>query len=186
MFAGHFGVAAAAKARAPELPLWTLMLGTQAYDLVFLPLQIAGIESITGKGYGQAVITAFYSHSLLAAVLLAALLGWLGARRWGKRGGLVLGGVVFSHWLIDLLVHRPDLPLLPGNAGALPLMGFSLWSYPAASLIVEALLLIGGALLYGRYVMRQAKHTGRSRSRALGAVTAMSLFLAAMMAVNFL
>jgi hypothetical protein len=58
--------------------------------------------------------------------------------------------VVFSHWLLDLLVHRPDLPILPGNAGNLPLLGFGLWEYPVVSAIIEFILIFAGAYLYYR------------------------------------
>ena len=49
----------------------------------------------------------------------------------------MLAAVVFSHWLLDLIVHRADLPILPGNAGDLPRLGFGLWKVPAASILVE-------------------------------------------------
>jgi hypothetical protein len=57
MFAGHFGLAAAVKAKAPEVPLWALMVGTQLLDLAFMPLLLSGIETMDqtshGSGYGQ-------------------------------------------------------------------------------------------------------------------------------------
>jgi hypothetical protein len=80
-----------------------------------------------------------------------ALLGALVVRRaWGQRGALTIGLMIFSHWVLDLIVHRPDLPILPGNAGNLPLLGFGLWDYPGISVVVEAILVLAGAFLYWR------------------------------------
>ena len=82
----------------------------------------AGIETIDNPpgasgGYGKAIIHADWTHSLVGALVLAALFGLVAARPWGRRMGIVLGAVAFSHWLLDLVVHRGDMPILPGNAG---------------------------------------------------------------------
>lgn len=153
MFAGHFGLAAAVKAKSPEVPLWAVMLGTQLLDVVFVPLFVTGVETmvpVDSGGYGGSIIHADYSHSLLGALFIAWLAGLVAWRFWGKRGGLVLGSVVFSHWLLDVLVHRADLPILPGNVGDFPLLGFSLWQYPVVSIMVESLLIVAGIVLYSR------------------------------------
>ncbi|WP_010278182.1 hypothetical protein [Paenibacillus senegalensis] len=182
MFAGHFGVAAAVKAKAPEVPLWALFVGTQLYDLIFLPLSMLGLETLEGEGYGGAFITAFYSHSLVSALVIAGLAAWLAAARWGMRAGVILGLVTFSHWLLDLIVHRPDLALLPGNLGNLPLIGLGLWTMPAASLALEIAILATGGLLYFRYAWRSAGPGKRGRGMAKG--VAMLLFLAAALAMD--
>jgi hypothetical protein len=87
--------------------------------------------------------------------------GLVAARPWGRRVGLVLGAVVFSHWLLDLIVHRGDLPILPGNAGDLPRLGFGLWKVPAASILVELILVIAGCWLYWRAAVQTS--TGEAR-----------------------
>lgn len=184
MFSGHFGVAAAVKAKAPELPLWALIVSTQLYDIVFIPLQAAGIESLEGQGYGNAWIQAFYSHSLVSALVLAIAVGLLAARYWGRKGGIILALVTFSHWILDLIVHRPDLPVFPGNAGSLPLMGLGLWTNPVASLILEASLLAVGALMYSRYAWRKAGPHHRVRGAIAGA--AMTVFLAGSLLISLL
>ncbi|HEX9069659.1 MAG TPA: hypothetical protein VF807_12885 [Ktedonobacterales bacterium] len=164
MFSGHFGVAAGIKAidvltgrapraeteaRRPDVPLWALMLSTQLLDVFFALLLIPKVESFGGAtGYGQGWIHAYYSHSLVGALLIALAAGALASRWWGRHGGLLVGGTVFSHWLLDLIVHRPDLPLLPGNLGNLPFLGFGLWNAPAISIALEATLVVGGAALY--------------------------------------
>ncbi|HEU0115388.1 MAG TPA: hypothetical protein VFQ80_11960, partial [Thermomicrobiales bacterium] len=115
MIAGHFGLAAGVKRSVPAAPLWALMLATAWLDVVFLPLFLAGVETIenvpgTAGGYGQGLIHANYTHSLVGAAALAVVFGAVAAIPWGRRIGLVLGAVVFSHWLLDLIVHRADLP----------------------------------------------------------------------------
>jgi membrane-bound metal-dependent hydrolase YbcI (DUF457 family) len=164
MVAGHFGFAAGVKAKERQVPLWALMLATVWLDVVFAPLLAAGVESIenapgTGGGYGNVVIHADWTHSLVGALVLAALFGLVAARPWGRRTGMVLAAVVFSHWLLDLVVHRGDMPILPGDAGGLPRLGFGLWKVRPASILVELALVLAGSWLY----WRAAARTSRSR-----------------------
>ena len=119
------------------------------------------IDTPPGGGYGSSVIHADYTHSLVGALVLSALLGGLAVRPWGRRAGLVLAGVAFSHWVLDLIVHRADLPILPGNLGDLPLLGFGLWRVPAASIALEAVILLGGVLVYWRTARSAAVPAGR-------------------------
>ena len=89
-----------------------------------------GVESITPATYGQATIHAYYTHSLVGALLISAGAYWLGKHFWKTAtAAWTLGGLTFSHWLLDLLVHHPDMPILPGNIGNLPLLGLGLWDY---------------------------------------------------------
>jgi hypothetical protein len=155
MIAGHFGFAAGAKAREGEVPLWALMLACQWLDVVFVPLFATGRETIgnvagSSGGYGAVLIHADYTHSLVGALALSALFGAVAGLRWGRRSAVVLGVVAFSHWILDLLVHRADMPILPGNAGDLPRLGFGLWRVPAVSAVVELLLVVVGGALYWR------------------------------------
>ena len=138
MVAGHFGLAAGVKARERAVPLWALMLATQWLDVVFVPLFIAKIETIEviggGKpGYGNGIIHANYTHSLVGALVLALVFALPAGLRWGRRAAVVLGAVVFSHWLIDLLVHHHDMPLFPGAPAGWPLFGFGLWRWPVVT-----------------------------------------------------
>jgi membrane-bound metal-dependent hydrolase YbcI (DUF457 family) len=122
----------------------------------------------TSGGYGNSIIHADWTHSLVGALVLAALFGLVTARPWGRRTGVVLGAVVFSHWLLDLVVHRADLPILPGNAGDLPRLGFGLWRVPAASIAVELALVVAGAWLYWRAAAQTSRDpTGRRRADLL-------------------
>lgn len=194
MFAGHFGLAAAVKAKQPDVPLWALMLSTQLLDVVFVPFLLTGTETIEpvagAEGYGASVIRADYTHSLAGALLIALIAAWLAGRAWGRRSGAVIGGVAFSHWLLDLLVHRHDLPLLPGNAGNLPLLGISWWATPGLSIAAELLLIVAGGALYCRSALKRASAgsgqgggsgvpaTGSRSRAAVAAGVAMGVLLA--------
>jgi hypothetical protein len=155
MIAGHFGFAAAVKSYERQTPLWALMLACVWLDVLFVPLFLAHIETIkyapgTRGGYGALIIYADYTHSLLGALALSVVFGAIAAIWWGRHTGFVLAAVVFSHWLLDLLVHRADMPILPGNAGSLPRLGFGLWRYPVSTAAIEAALILAGAFLYWR------------------------------------
>lgn len=170
MFAGHFGLAAAVKAKSPRVPLWALMLSTQLLDVFFVPMLLTGRETIEpaqgASGYGGSVIHADYTHSLAGALIIALVAGWLAARRWGRSGGWTIGAVVMSHWVLDLLVHRADLPILPGNAGDLPLLGFGLWRWPVASVAAELILIAVGAAMYIRSLPKSSVRSPRRSSNA--------------------
>jgi hypothetical protein len=186
MTGGHFGFAAVVKSKAPIVPLWALMLGTYLLDVVFILLSSFGLESFAPldpakPAYGGTLIDAAYSHSLVGAALIAAFAGLLARWAWGKRAGAVIGAVVFSHWLLDLLVHRPDLPILPGNLGGLPLLGFGLWRVPAISALIELALVIAGVVLYSRSAARAG---GAERGRVLAAAGLTALFLVLLLAAD--
>jgi hypothetical protein len=188
MNAGHYGLAAGVKSGAPRIPLWVLMVSSYLLDIIFILLFAAGIESFrpmdpANPGYGKVIIQAYYTHSLVGALLISAGAGLLGRVKWGGRGGLVIGSMVFSHWVLDLLVHRPDLPILPGNAGNLPLMGFGLWNYPAVSAILELALVLGGAYLYFRSAMRLPVPAGSDPGEQRRKVYTTSLVTAALLLV---
>jgi membrane-bound metal-dependent hydrolase YbcI (DUF457 family) len=162
MVAGHFGFAAAVKAKARGVPLWALMLATVWLDVVFVPLLLAGVERLDpvagakAGAYGGAIIHADYTHSLVGATVLALVFGLPAALRYGRRVGVVLGLVVFSHWVLDLPMHRGDMPLLPGGAGGLPRLGFGLWRYPLPSALLELAIVVAGAVVYWRAARRAA------------------------------
>ena len=147
MIAGHFGFAAGVKSREREVPLWALMLACQWLDVLFVPLLLLGVEGLqpidTG-GYGKVIIHAWWTHSLLGALVLSAALGAC----FRGRARFVIAAVSFSHWVLDVLVHRADMPLLPANWGGLPLLGLGLWRWPTATAGIELLLVLAGGGLY--------------------------------------
>lgn len=178
MIAGHFGLAAAVKSRVPAAPTWALMLASVWLDVIFVPLLVAGVETMEpfgagdGKGYGTAIIHADWTHSLVGALIFAVSFGLVCALPWGKRIGAVLGAVVFSHWLLDLPLHHHDMPLLPGNAASLPLLGFGLWSLPAATAALELSIVAIGAWLYWKSASATARAAGVSaRPAHVAAIT---------------
>jgi len=152
IFLGHYGIGFGAKKWAPQVSLGTLFLATQFLDLLWPVLVLLGVEEVTINSGGVTgppleFISYPISHSLLFACFWAFLLGIV--HYWFRRhiaAALVLGIAVLSHWLLDLLVHYPDLPLYPAG----PKVGFGLWSRPLTALTVELLIFAGGLVLYTR------------------------------------
>jgi hypothetical protein len=172
MMAGHFGFAALAKAHEKTAPLWALMLATVWLDIIFVPLLLTGAETLepvrgSHGGYGANIIHADYTHSLVGACVLSAILGVVALYRWGHRAGITVGVVSFSHWLLDLPLHRDDMPILPGNAGNLPKLGFGLWQLPWAVAAIELALVVVGGWLYWRAARSAAKAAGRGQRPAV-------------------
>src|SRR5512138_622104 len=194
MVAGHFGLAAGIKKLAPRLPLWSLLLATFFLDVIFIFFAAGGLEKINPvdpanpNAYGGSLIQAYYTHSLVGALLISAIAGLFAGWRWGKRGGYAIAGVVFSHWILDLLVHRPDLPILPGNWGNLPLLGFGLWQYPAISAIMELLFVVGGTWFYYRASMQavDVKANQEQHRRAVTSTAGVAILLLVLLASNVL
>ncbi|HEY6072157.1 MAG TPA: hypothetical protein VIV15_01915 [Anaerolineales bacterium] len=192
MVAGHYGLAVGIKRIAPRLPLWSLLVATFFLDVIFVFFAAGGLERINPvdpahpNAYGGSLIQAYYTHSLVGAIVLSVIAGLLAGRFWGKRGGYVIAGVVFSHWILDLIVHRPDLPILPGNYGNLPLLGFGLWQFPALSAIVELVLILGGTWFYYRSAMQAAGDSSEQRRRALTSTLGVTVLLLLLLGSNVL
>jgi membrane-bound metal-dependent hydrolase YbcI (DUF457 family) len=152
MFLGHYGVAFAARRASPGTSLGVLVLAAQWVDLLWPIFLLLGWERVRiAPGITRLTPLDFehypWTHSLAAAVVWALLLGGVAGWRAGRRAGLVVGACVASHWVLDLLVHRPDLPLLPGSAVR---VGLGLWNVPAVALVLEAAFFFGGLALYLR------------------------------------
>ena len=164
MIAGHFGFAALVKWREPTAPLWGLMLATVWLDVAFIPLLMLHVETLlpVHPGYGGFIIHADYTHSIVGMILLSAILGLAFLPQWGRRVAAVLALVAMSHWVLDLIVHRPDMPILPGNAGNLPRLGFGLWAEPSVAALLELVLVLSGALMYWRAARQVSAKAGRS------------------------
>jgi len=153
MFIGHFGVGFGAKPFAPRVSLGTLFLAAQFIDLLWPTLLLLGVEWVRIAPGATAVTPLIFehypvSHSLLAvvgwAVLIAGLYLYL---RQDRRGAVVVGALVVSHWILDAIVHQPDLPVFP-NGGLL--VGFGAWSSLPLTLLIETTLFLVGAWLYVR------------------------------------
>jgi hypothetical protein len=157
MFVGHEAIGLAGRAKAPGISLGTWLLAVQFLDLLWPVFLLLGWEHVRiAPGNTRMTSLDFYdypiTHSLVGAlgwsVVFAigyVFLGKIGKAEQG-RGAFLLGGAVFSHWILDLLVHRPDLPILPRG----PYVGLGLWNFPAAELLLEGGLYAAGIAIYLR------------------------------------
>ena len=154
MFVGHYGVSFAAKKAEPSIPLWVLFIAVQLLDVLWAPFILLGIEKVRivpGITASNPLDLYYmpYTHSLVAAIgwsVAAATVYAFVTRGVPKRAATVVAIAVFSHWVLDFLVHRPDLPLYDNTAK----VGLGLWNLPALALGLEAALLFGGMWLYFR------------------------------------
>jgi len=161
LFLGHFGVALAAKKVAPGTSLGTLVLATQFADLLWPIFLLLGWERVRiepGIMRLSALDFSSYpiSHSLLAQVAWGALLAliYFAVKRKAKTA-ILLGTCVVSHWFLDWVVHRPDLPLTPWSDRR---SGLGLWNSLPATVALEIGLLAIGLVLY--------LHATRARDRS--------------------
>lgn len=152
MFVGHYGVSFAFKSLEKPLPLWLLFVAVQFVDVlwaIFVPMGIEKVRITPGITASSPLDLYYmpYSHSLVAALLWsgAAFIGYKITRR-ASYAALLVGAAVFSHWVLDLIVHRPDLPLYDDTYK----MGLGVWNYPALAFALEAIFLFGGMFLYLR------------------------------------
>jgi hypothetical protein len=154
LFVGHYGVGFAGKKGAPSVPLWVLFLAVQMLDVIWAPLVLLGVEKLSivpGITKSNPLFLYYmpYTHSLVAALLwsAAAFIAYrLFAGREKEREALVVAVAVFSHWVLDFFVHRPDLPLYDNTAK----VGLGLWNYPVPAFLLETLVLFGGMAWYLR------------------------------------
>lgn len=163
MFLGHFGVALAAKKVAPGVSLGTTIFAAEFLDAVWPLFLIAGVEHVAIvpgiTRMSPLDLTDYpWSHSLAMALAWSALfaLAYYALRR-RRAYALWLGALVASHWLLDWIVHRPDLPLAPGAQGR---YGLGLWNSLPATLAVELGIFGAGVALYAAST-RPVDRTGR-------------------------
>jgi hypothetical protein len=156
MFVGHEAIGLAGRAKTPWISLGTWLMAVQLLDLLWPICLILGWEHVRiAPGITKLSPLDFYdypiTHSLVGALGWSAVFGtgylFLGRceRALRGRGALLLGAAVFSHWVLDLLVHRPDLPILPHG----PYVGLGLWN-SNAELLVEGALYVAGIAVYLR------------------------------------
>ena len=153
---GHLGVAFAAKPLAPKAPLWTLLVASEALDLLSFGFIALGMEKVavsqTDFKNGLQIITPGWipwSHGLFMSVVWSVLFATIAYLIFkDRKASGIIGLVTFSHWILDLIVHPPDLPLLFRNS---PELGLGLWtSGPGLilSMVLEFALLSGGVAIY--------------------------------------
>lgn len=154
MFLGHYGVAFAARRASPRTSLGTLTFAAQFLDELWPILLLMGLEQVRivpGLMAASSLDFVSYpiSHSLVTAVGWAILIGlvYFAIRRDG-RGAWVVAAAVSSHWLLDVPVHRPDLPLWPGSR---VLVGAGIWNSVWLTAVLELGILAVGLVIYLRY-----------------------------------
>lgn len=176
MFVGHYGVAFGAKPAAPAVPLWVYFFAVQWLDVVWSILVLLGVEKLhIVPGFTQAnaydLYYMPYTHGLPGAIVLSVVFGAVVAATVARRRGvafLVVSAAAFSHWILDLIVHVPDLPLYDNTDK----VGFGLWRHVAISFPLEIILLIGGAWIYAR-ALRPADLRGHWALRSFIALLAL-------------
>src|SRR5256886_11956955 len=165
MFVGHYGVAFAVKTPRNKIPLWVLFVAVQLLDFLWAPFVLLGIEKVRfvpGITATNALDLYYmpYTHSLLGALFWSAVafaiykIGWRNIA--SNSAALLVGFAVFSHWLLDLIVHRPDLAIYDDTLK----VGFGLWNYKGLEFMLEIVLLLGGIFLYLKRNASAARRTG--------------------------
>jgi membrane-bound metal-dependent hydrolase YbcI (DUF457 family) len=152
MFIGHFGLALAAKKVAPTVSLGTLFVAAQLADLAWPLLVLAGVERFEIRP-GITAVTPLdfvhypWSHSLAALLVWGIAFGLVYrlARGASRRTGWTIAALVVSHWVLDVVTHRPDMPLAPGDSHKL---GLGLWNSMAATVVVEVTLFLACLAVY--------------------------------------
>jgi len=149
VFIGHFALGFAAKRAAPRASLAVLFGAAQLADLLWPLLVAAGVEQVRIDP-GNTAFTPLdfvsypYSHSLLTLALWGALFGWVFRAPTRPRGALLLAALVVSHWVLDFITHRPDMPLYPGG----PKVGLDLWASVPATVAIETVMFVAGVWVY--------------------------------------
>lgn len=174
MFIGHYAPALALHRARPSVPLWVLFVAAQAVDVIWGVFVLTGVEHarmVPGFTSSNSLdlYDMPYSHGLLATVVWSVGLAllWRAFRPPQRRGGeaLIVGLAVASHFLLDLVVHVPDLPVV-GTDG--PKWGLGLWRHREVALLVECAIFVVAALVW-----RQAREIRTPRSAIVfGAMTA--------------
>lgn len=152
MFVGHYSASFAGKAADRRIPLWLLFIAVQFIDVLWAIFVLLGVEKariVPGFTASNPLDLYYmpYTHSLVGAAswaVVAGLICQLFPTLRGGRTGVIVGLAVFSHWILDLIVHRPDLALYDNTFK----MGFGLWNYPTWAFVLEIAVLLGGAALY--------------------------------------
>jgi hypothetical protein len=149
MFLGHVALGFAAKRAAPTTSLAVLVLAAQLADTVWPVLVALGLEQVAVEPGNTRVtplsfISYPYSHPLLTMALWAIAFGYAFGMSRGQRTVSILAALVVSHWLLDVVTHRPDMPVVPTG----PKFGLGLWNSIAGTMLVELPMYVLGVWMY--------------------------------------
>lgn len=181
MFIGHFALAFGAKRAAPMVSLGTLFIACQFADLLWPVMLALGVEQVAIDP-GNTVMTPLnfisypYSHSLVMLLVWSAAFAIVYRITRGSRPAamITLAALVFSHFILDVITHRPDMPITIGGATKI---GLGLWNHPGSALALESGLFLAGAAVYAS-VTRARDRVGRIGFYALIVVLAAFYFAA--------
>ena len=169
MFVGHYSVAFAAKSERNRIRLWVLFVAVQLVDFIWAILVLLGIEKVRivpGITAASPLDLYYmpYTHSLIGALIWSVLAAFVYKMTRGvnasRAAALIVGFAVFSHWILDLIVHRPDLAIYDDTWK----VGFGLWNYKGLEFGLEIALLLGGLIIYLQ------RNSGISTARKAGIV----------------
>ena len=154
MLIGHYGVAFGAKPAGPAVPLWAYFIAVQWLDIVWSVLVLFGVEKLhIVPGFTEAnpydLYYMPYTHSLPGAIVLSLALGAVVTAFVAQQRGrtfLIVSAAAFSHWILDLIVHTPDLPLYDNSDK----VGFGLWRHVVISFPLEIAVLLAGTWYFAR------------------------------------
>ena len=153
MFVGHIAVGLAAKRLVPRVSLAVLLVAAQFADLLWPVLVAVGVEQVRidpgNTSFTPLDFVSYpYSHSLVLLIVWGVLLGVV--CRWLVPGAryvvAVIAALVVSHWVLDFVTHRPDMPIYPGGSR----VGLGLWNSIPATLTIELTLFAVGLWMYVR------------------------------------
>src|SRR5438093_5280775 len=175
MFIGHYALALAAKRVAPRTSLGTLFAATSLADLLWPLFLLLGWEHAHFVPGPNPFLTLWLdsipiSHSLITLIGWGALLPYLYHMRTGAaRAALVVALLVVSHWVLDVVTHRPDMPLYPGGTP----LGLGLWNSVVGTVVVESVMFVAGLWIYVEATRARGPHRTlwvlgpRGRARAV-------------------
>lgn len=179
MLIGHYSVALALKKTEPNASLGLLFIAVQLADVLFFPLMLVGIERASiipnlAEAAAFRLDFAPFTHGLLGSLVASVLVFLMFWKLPGKEGvnrkrlGAVMALAVFSHWVLDVIVHTPDMALINSST---PLLGFGLWHSALATYIVEAVIVTAALWFYLRSTQ------GTTRLAKYGMITYVAFML---------
>jgi hypothetical protein len=176
MFVGHLAVAFAGKSAAPATSLVWFVLAANFVDLIWPLFLLAGAEAVLiepgNTAFTPLAFTHYpWTHSLVMGVAWAAALGFVATRLGVRtRDAWIVGALVLSHWVLDFVTHRPDMPLWLGDS---PHLGLGLWNSIAGTFVIESAMWLAGIALF----LRVRRPSGAQGWAALGSFIVVSTAL---------
>lgn len=160
MFIGHFAVGLVAKSVKPSVSLGTYFMAAQFVDLLWPTLLILGIEEVAIEpGITEMTPLNFLHYPVTHSLVMALVWGLIGFLLYyvfkkDVKGGLIIAACVASHWVLDFLTHRPDLPITLTETTK---VGLGLWNYKWLTVVIETLMFVGGVYLYTKATQAKDK-----------------------------